>query len=159
MLRFNGAVEWDPAIDAWMKEHADGLRAIAHDWFEVMRKCGDEVWELLHDGCMFGRCALRLRQCIRFACKCEALSRRSATGSGSLVARHRQVHAPCGAETASAATMRQSNNTEKHLNSILTTPPSVKHSAMPTSGTANTGKGRQWTKAMLLANDTELHIT
>jgi hypothetical protein len=27
------------------------LGAIAHQWFEVMRKCGDEVRELLHDGC------------------------------------------------------------------------------------------------------------
>jgi hypothetical protein len=34
-----------------MKEHAGGLGAIAHQWFEVMRKCGDEVRELLHDGC------------------------------------------------------------------------------------------------------------
>src|SRR5439155_6584732 len=51
LLRFNGAVERDPAIDAWMKEHAGELGAIAHQWFEVMRKCGDEVRELLHDGC------------------------------------------------------------------------------------------------------------
>jgi hypothetical protein len=51
LLRFNGAVERDPAIDAWMKEHAGGLGAIAHQWFEVMRKCGDEARELLHDGC------------------------------------------------------------------------------------------------------------
>ena len=51
LLRFNGAVERDPAIDAWMKEHAGELGAIAHHWFEVMRKCGDEVRELLHDGC------------------------------------------------------------------------------------------------------------
>ena len=50
-LRFNGAVERDPAIDAWMKEHAGELGAIAHEWFEVMRKSGDEVRELLHDGC------------------------------------------------------------------------------------------------------------
>ncbi len=50
-LRFNGAVEHAPAIDAWMKEHAGELGAIAHEWFEVMRKCGDEVRELLHDGC------------------------------------------------------------------------------------------------------------
>src|SRR5438876_3563842 len=50
LLRFNGAVERDPAIDAWMKEHAGELGAIAHRWFEVMRKCGDEVRELLHDG-------------------------------------------------------------------------------------------------------------
>ena len=50
-LRFNGAVERDPAIDAWMRERAGDLGAIAHDWFEVMRRCGDEVRELLHDGC------------------------------------------------------------------------------------------------------------
>jgi len=51
LLRFDGAVERDPAIDAWMKEHAGELGAIAHQWFEAMRKCGDEVRELLHDGC------------------------------------------------------------------------------------------------------------
>src|SRR5690348_15846652 len=51
LLRFNGAVERDPAIDAWMKDHAGSLGAIAHEWFEKMRKCGDEVRELLHDGC------------------------------------------------------------------------------------------------------------
>lgn len=49
-LRFNGAVEHDPAIDAWMKDHTGELGAIAQRWFEVMRKCGDEVRELLHDG-------------------------------------------------------------------------------------------------------------
>lgn len=51
LLRFNGAVERAPAIDVWMREHAGELGAIAHRWFEVMRKCGDEVRELLHDGC------------------------------------------------------------------------------------------------------------
>jgi hypothetical protein len=51
LLRFNGAVARDPAIDAWMTEHSDELGAIAHQWFEVMRRCGDEVRELLHDGC------------------------------------------------------------------------------------------------------------
>src|ERR1700739_4097283 len=51
LLRLNGAVERDPAIDAWMKAHDGGLGAIAHQWFEVMRNCGDEVRELLHDGC------------------------------------------------------------------------------------------------------------
>ncbi len=51
ILRFNGAVERAPAIEAWMKAHPDELGAIAHEWFEVMRKCGDEVRELLHDGC------------------------------------------------------------------------------------------------------------
>lgn len=51
LLRFNGAVERDPTIDAWMKGHAGELGTIALQWFEVMRKCGDEVLELLHDGC------------------------------------------------------------------------------------------------------------
>ena len=51
LLRFNGAVERDPAIEAWMKKHRGELGAIAHEWFEVMRNCGDEVRELLHDGC------------------------------------------------------------------------------------------------------------
>ena len=51
LLRFNGAVERDPAIDAWMKEHDGELGVIARQWFEVMRRCGDEVRELLHDGC------------------------------------------------------------------------------------------------------------
>ena len=51
LLRLNGAVERDPAIDAWMKQHAGELGTIAHRWFEEMRKCGDEVRELLHDGC------------------------------------------------------------------------------------------------------------
>ena len=51
MLRFNGAVERDPAIDTWMKQHAGELGDIAYRWFEVMRKCGDEVRELVHDGC------------------------------------------------------------------------------------------------------------
>ena len=50
-LTFNGALERDPAIEVWMKEHTGELGAIAHHWFEAMRKCGDEVRELLHDGC------------------------------------------------------------------------------------------------------------
>ena len=48
-LRFDGAVERDPAIDAWMKKHKGELGAMARQWFEVMRKCEDEVRELLHD--------------------------------------------------------------------------------------------------------------
>jgi hypothetical protein len=50
LLRFDGALERDPAIDAWLKGHAGELGAIAHQWFEVLRSCGDEVRELLHDG-------------------------------------------------------------------------------------------------------------
>lgn len=51
LLRFNGAVEHEPAIDEWMKGHAGELGAIAHRWFEAMRRCGNDVRELMHDGC------------------------------------------------------------------------------------------------------------
>ncbi len=34
-----------------MKEHRGELGTIAQEWFKVMRQCGDEVRELLHDGC------------------------------------------------------------------------------------------------------------
>jgi hypothetical protein len=51
LLRFNGAVEKDPAIDAWMKKNDGELGAIARHWFEVMRTSGDEVREVFHDGC------------------------------------------------------------------------------------------------------------
>jgi hypothetical protein len=34
-----------------MASHAGELGAIAQQWFAVMRKCGDEVRELSHDGC------------------------------------------------------------------------------------------------------------
>ena len=33
-----------------MHEHSGELGAIAQHWFEVMRGCGDDVQELLHDG-------------------------------------------------------------------------------------------------------------
>ena len=49
-MRFPTAVRRDPQIDSWMNEHADELGVIAKRWFEVMRQCGDDVLELLHDG-------------------------------------------------------------------------------------------------------------
>lgn len=51
LLRFDGAVERDPAIERWMKKHKGELGAIARRWFEVMRHRGDEVREVFHDGC------------------------------------------------------------------------------------------------------------
>ena len=50
LFRFSTSVEQDPAIDTWMEKHSGDLGAIARHWFEVMRKCGDDVRELLHDG-------------------------------------------------------------------------------------------------------------
>lgn len=51
LFRLNGAVDHDPAIDAWIKAHPGELGVLAQRWFQVMRKCGDEVRELIHDGC------------------------------------------------------------------------------------------------------------
>lgn len=50
LLRFPSSVRRDPAIEIWMHEHSGDLGAIARRWFEVMRGCGDDVRELLHDG-------------------------------------------------------------------------------------------------------------
>ncbi|MDP6264523.1 MAG: DUF1801 domain-containing protein [Pseudomonadales bacterium] len=50
LLRFPSSVRRDPRIEAWMHEHAGELGAIAQHWFGVMRDCGDDVRELLHDG-------------------------------------------------------------------------------------------------------------
>src|SRR4030095_16318150 len=50
LMRFPSAAQRDPDIQAWMSEHSDELGAIAKYWFDVMRDCGDDVRELLHDG-------------------------------------------------------------------------------------------------------------
>jgi hypothetical protein len=50
LFRLSGTLRRDPAIEAWMRAHAGELGAIAERWFEVMRGCGDDVRELLHDG-------------------------------------------------------------------------------------------------------------
>lgn len=50
LLRFNGAVERAPDIDAWLDEQPNELGAIARTWLTRMRECGDDVRELMHDG-------------------------------------------------------------------------------------------------------------
>jgi len=50
LLRFPGSVRRDLLIDAWMKAQPRQLGPIAQRWFEVMRACGNDVRELLHDG-------------------------------------------------------------------------------------------------------------
>jgi hypothetical protein len=51
MLWFEGAVKRDPAIDTWLTDQEPELGAIASKWFAQMRACGDDVHELMHDGC------------------------------------------------------------------------------------------------------------
>lgn len=50
LMRFPSAAKRDPEIEIWMSEHSDELGSIAKYWFDVMRGCGDDVRELLHDG-------------------------------------------------------------------------------------------------------------
>jgi hypothetical protein len=51
MLWFSGAVKRDLSIDVWLNEQAAELGAIARTWLVQMRGCGDDVRELMHDGC------------------------------------------------------------------------------------------------------------
>lgn len=50
LMLFPGAVRRDPAIEDWIQRRPDALGSIARQWFNVMRVCGDDVRELLHDG-------------------------------------------------------------------------------------------------------------
>ena len=51
ILRFPSAVKHDPAIDVWLRAQRDDLRPFVETWFARMRCCGDDVRELMHDGC------------------------------------------------------------------------------------------------------------
>ena len=51
LLWFSGAVKRDPSIDIWLGEQDPELGAIARRWFVQMRERGDDVRELMHDGC------------------------------------------------------------------------------------------------------------
>jgi len=50
-FRLSGAVKRDPAVAAWLTDDPVGLRSIAQKWFVQIRQCGDDVRELMHDGC------------------------------------------------------------------------------------------------------------
>jgi hypothetical protein len=50
VMRFPTALRCDPAVEAWFSARDGELGAIARHWFDVMRACGDDVRELLHDG-------------------------------------------------------------------------------------------------------------
>jgi hypothetical protein len=50
LFRFPSSIQRDPAIEVWMNDQSGPLGSIAQRWFEVMRDCGDDVRELLHDG-------------------------------------------------------------------------------------------------------------
>jgi len=50
LMRFPSASARDPDVDAWLERHDGELGAIAGHWFGVLRACGGDVRELLHDG-------------------------------------------------------------------------------------------------------------
>ncbi len=50
LFRLSGGQRRDPAVEAWLAERPGALGAIARTWFEVVRGCGTDVVELLHDG-------------------------------------------------------------------------------------------------------------
>jgi hypothetical protein len=50
-LRYDGAQKRDPAVDAWLQRHQGELGDFARQWFQRMRNCGNDVSELVHDGC------------------------------------------------------------------------------------------------------------
>lgn len=51
IFRISGGVKRDPAVDRWLTDDPAELRSIAQRWFAQMRSCGDDVRELMHDGC------------------------------------------------------------------------------------------------------------
>jgi hypothetical protein len=51
ILRFPTALKHEPAIDAWLRAQRDELRPLVQAWFQRLRACGDDVRELMHDGC------------------------------------------------------------------------------------------------------------
>jgi hypothetical protein len=50
LLRYDGAVEHDPAIDDWLDQRPAELGAIGRVWYTRFRECGSDVRELMHDG-------------------------------------------------------------------------------------------------------------
>lgn len=49
---FPTAVKNDPATNTWLRAQSNGLRPFVETWFNCMRHCGDDVRELIHDGCL-----------------------------------------------------------------------------------------------------------
>ena len=51
IFRVSGAAKRDPAVDSWLIGDPIELRSIAQTWFMHMRQSGEDVRELMHDGC------------------------------------------------------------------------------------------------------------
>lgn len=51
LFRFPSALRRDPAVEAWFSAPNRELRLVVQPWFAQMRACGEDVRELLQDGC------------------------------------------------------------------------------------------------------------
>jgi hypothetical protein len=51
IFRLSGGVKRDPAVELWLTNGPIDLRSIAREWFVQMRQRGEDVRELIHDGC------------------------------------------------------------------------------------------------------------
>ena len=51
LFRLSEGAKRDPAVTRWLSDDPADLRSIAKTWFTQMRRCGDDVRELMHDGC------------------------------------------------------------------------------------------------------------
>jgi hypothetical protein len=50
LFRLSGAGKREPVIEEWLNK-TDALTTVARTWFKKMRACGEDVVELMHDGC------------------------------------------------------------------------------------------------------------
>lgn len=50
LFHFPDAVRRDAGVDAWLERQPAVLGRLARRWFDLMRACGEDVRELLHDG-------------------------------------------------------------------------------------------------------------
>ena len=51
LFRLSGAVKRDRRVAHWLTDGPIELKSIAQRWFARVSQCGDDVRELLHDGC------------------------------------------------------------------------------------------------------------
>src|ERR1700683_1110820 len=51
IFRLSVGLKRDPAVDTWLPAGPMQSARILRKWFMRMRECGDDVRELMHDGC------------------------------------------------------------------------------------------------------------
>ncbi len=51
LFLLEGATKRHAAVKAWLADEPARLRGLADQWFSHIRGCGDDVREVMHDGC------------------------------------------------------------------------------------------------------------